>query len=89
MRRTGADPTEPISRADSLHFRFGEDLIDLFTRKNVGLVGATQPSIAGTYLLINNGKAGRNNSADLLINISGYAGELPGLGAIAVNSVFA
>jgi len=126
----------PITAPDHItDFRFGEDLIDLFTNKNVALaapdafsraadnssatsmaalaaavfsdadgnqpgrqplqanaaalVVATQPSIAGTYLLINNGKAGRNNSADLLINISGYAGELPGLGAIAVNSVFA
>ena len=53
------------------------------------LVVATKSSIKGTYLFINDGSAARSNSTDLLINLTGYAGTLPGLGVIPVGSVFA
>jgi hypothetical protein len=53
------------------------------------LVVATRSPIAGTYLFINDGNAGRNNTNDLLFNITGYSGTLPGLGVIPVGSVFA
>jgi len=52
------------------------------------LVVATKAPIAGTYLFINDGNAARNNSNDLLINLTGFSGGLPGLGVIPVNSVF-
>ncbi|MEB3195130.1 MAG: bluetail domain-containing putative surface protein [Cyanobacteriota bacterium] len=52
------------------------------------LVVATNPVIAGTYLFINDGNAARSNSNDLLINISGHSGALPGLGVIPVGSFF-
>ena len=52
------------------------------------VVVATQTAIAGTYLFINDGNAARNNSNDLLINIRGFSGGLPGLGGISVNSFF-
>jgi Ca2+-binding RTX toxin-like protein len=52
------------------------------------LVQATNTGIAGTYLFINDGMAGFQATNDLLINITGSTGTLPGLGAIAVNSFF-
>jgi hypothetical protein len=52
-------------------------------------VVATKSSIRGTYLFINDGSAARSNSTDLLINLTGYSGALPGLGVIPVSSVFA
>jgi 2',3'-cyclic-nucleotide 2'-phosphodiesterase (5'-nucleotidase family) len=53
------------------------------------LVVATRAPIAGTYLFINDGNASRNNSNDLLINLTGFSGTLPGLGVIPVGTVFA
>ena len=52
------------------------------------LVVATRSPIQGTYLFINDGSAARNNSQDLLINLTGFSGTLPALGQIPVNSVF-
>ncbi|MFM7514035.1 MAG: bluetail domain-containing putative surface protein, partial [Cyanobium sp.] len=53
------------------------------------LVRSTNAAIAGTYLLINDGTAGRSLTADLLIDITGYSGTLPALGVRPVESVFA
>jgi hypothetical protein len=53
------------------------------------VVVATRAPIAGTYLFINDGNAARSNSNDLLINITGFSGVLPGLGVIPVSSFFA
>jgi Ca2+-binding RTX toxin-like protein len=53
------------------------------------LVQVTTSGIAGTYVIINDGAAGFQSANDLVINISGYTGTLPGLGAIAVNTFFA
>lgn len=52
------------------------------------LVVATNPAIAGTYVLINDATAGRSESADLLIKLSGFSGALPALGSIAPASLF-
>jgi 2',3'-cyclic-nucleotide 2'-phosphodiesterase (5'-nucleotidase family) len=52
------------------------------------LVRATNRAIAGTYLLINDKNAALNTRNDLMINITGYAGRLPGLGSMAVDAVF-
>jgi Ca2+-binding RTX toxin-like protein len=52
------------------------------------VVQVTSGGIAGTYLAINDGTAGFQANSDLLINITGYSGTLPGMGSIAVNSVF-
>jgi len=53
------------------------------------LVVATRAPIAGTYLFINDGNAARSSSNDLLINITGHSGGLPGLGVIPVGTFFA
>jgi C1A family cysteine protease len=52
------------------------------------LVQATNPAIAGTYLLINNTTAGRSTTEDLLVNLSGFTGTLPSLGVIDPARVF-
>jgi ELWxxDGT repeat protein len=52
------------------------------------LVRSTNAAIAGTYLLINDGTAGRSFTADLMVNITGYSGTLPALGVRPVGSVF-
>ncbi|MEB3317097.1 MAG: bluetail domain-containing putative surface protein [Cyanobacteriota bacterium] len=57
--------------------------------KAAALVRATQPAIAGTYLLINDNAGALNTSNDLLINLSGHSGTIPAIGAIAINRVFA
>lgn len=53
------------------------------------LVVASKAAITGTYLFINDGNASRSNSSDLLINITGHSGVLPGLGGIPVGVFFA
>ena len=52
------------------------------------LVQSTNASIPSTYLLINNGNAGRSLTGDLLIDITGFSGPLPDLGFQPVGSVF-
>jgi alpha-tubulin suppressor-like RCC1 family protein len=52
------------------------------------LVRSTNAAIAGTYLLINNGNAGRSLTADLMVNITGFSGTLPALGVRPVGTVF-
>ena len=55
---------------------------------SAALVEVTTASIAGTYLVINDGVAGFQSSNDLLVNITGSSGTLPALGTIAVSSFF-
>jgi methionine-rich copper-binding protein CopC len=55
---------------------------------SAALVVATTCSIAGTYLVINDGTAGFQASNDLVINLTGYTGTLPPLGNITVSSFF-
>jgi Ca2+-binding RTX toxin-like protein len=55
---------------------------------SAALVVATTCSIAGTYLVINDGTAGFQASNDLVINLRGYTGTLPPLGNITVSSFF-
>jgi Ca2+-binding RTX toxin-like protein len=57
-------------------------------RREAAAVVSTNAQIAGTYLLINNGKAGINLRNDLLIDVSGFSGDLPGLGRIDPALVF-
>ncbi|MFM7572195.1 MAG: bluetail domain-containing putative surface protein [Snowella sp.] len=59
---------------------------------SAALVQVTTAGIAGTYLVINNGTAGFQNSIlggnnDSVVNITGVVG-LPALGTISVNSFF-
>jgi hypothetical protein len=56
---------------------------------SAALFKVTTSGIAGTYLIINDGTGGFQSSNDLLVNITGYSGTLPALGAISVNSFFA
>jgi Ca2+-binding RTX toxin-like protein len=53
------------------------------------LVRATNPAIAGTYLLINDSTAALSTSNDLLIHLTGHSGTLPAIGIISASSVFA
>jgi methionine-rich copper-binding protein CopC len=55
---------------------------------SAALVVATTGSIAGTYLVINDGTAGFQASNDLVIDLTGYTGTLPPLGNITVSSFF-
>ena len=55
---------------------------------SAAIVRSTNPTIAGTYLLINNPNTNFNSEGDLVINITGFRGTLPALGSIAVNTVF-
>jgi Ca2+-binding RTX toxin-like protein len=52
------------------------------------LVRASHPAIAGTYLLVNDGRSRFNPGNDLMVDISGASGQLPALGRIAVDAVF-
>ena len=52
------------------------------------LVVATAPTLAGTYLVINDRVAGFQSGIDLVVNISGNTGSLPPLGSIPVNTWF-
>ncbi|MEB3318659.1 MAG: choice-of-anchor Q domain-containing protein [Cyanobacteriota bacterium] len=52
------------------------------------LVVATQPAIAGTYLLANDATAGLDLSNDLMINITGVIGRLPAFGAFVPSTFF-
>jgi Ca2+-binding RTX toxin-like protein len=58
-------------------------------RRSAALVRATNDEIAGTYLLINNNKAGLKPGKDLMVNITGFNGDLPELGRIDSGLVFA
>jgi Ca2+-binding RTX toxin-like protein len=55
---------------------------------SAALVMATAGSIAGTYLVVNDGTAGFQTSNDLVVNLTGYTGTLPALGNQAVSSCF-
>ena len=63
--------------------------IQVLTANGAGLVQATNPAIAGTYLLINNATAGRSDQEDLLIKLGGSLPGLPPVGMVAVGTVFA
>jgi Ca2+-binding RTX toxin-like protein len=51
------------------------------------IVVATGAGVAGTYLIVDDGINGLSSN-DLVINITGYSGNLPALGAISVPSFF-
>jgi hypothetical protein len=53
------------------------------------LVVATAPTLAGTYLVINDGVAGFQSGIDLVVNITGKTGSLPAPGTIPVSTWFA
>jgi serralysin len=56
---------------------------------SAALVVATASAIAGTYLIINDATNGFQSTTDLLINLTGYSGSLPGLGSITPSTWFA
>ncbi|WP_293363464.1 Ig-like domain-containing protein, partial [Microcoleus sp. CAWBG52] len=55
---------------------------------SAALVTVTTASIAGTYLVINDGTAGFQAGNDLVINLTGSTGTLPALGSIPVTNFF-
>ncbi|WP_353737615.1 calcium-binding protein [Microcystis sp. M049S2] len=57
---------------------------------SAALVQVTAGAIAGTYLLVNDSTAALSSTNDLLVNITGFSGTLPGFGNITpVSSFFA
>ncbi|BDT16413.1 calcium-binding protein [Arthrospira platensis NCB002] len=52
------------------------------------LVRATNADIRGTYLVINDNVPGFQPQNDLVINITGYTGDLPGFGEIPLEDFF-
>ena len=59
-----------------------------FGINSAALVRINSGAIAGTYLFVNDSTAGFQSNSDLLVNLSGYTGNLPALGNIAVSSFF-
>ena len=55
---------------------------------SAALVQVTSGVIAGTYLFINDSTATLSSTNDLLVNITGFSGTLPGFGSIPVSSFF-
>ncbi|BAI90117.1 SBBP repeat-containing protein [Arthrospira platensis NCB002] len=55
---------------------------------SAALVRATHGDIRGTYLVINDNVPGFQPRNDLVINITGYTGDLPGFGEIPVEDFF-
>lgn len=55
---------------------------------SAALVVSTTAGIGGTYLVVNDDVSGFDSSTDLVINMTGYSGTLPGLGIIPVTSLF-
>ena len=55
---------------------------------SAALVVASASAIAGTYLVINDGVAGFQAATDLVINLTGHTGTLPGLGTITASTWF-
>jgi len=55
---------------------------------SAALVQVTSGVIAGTYLLINDSTATLSSTNDLLVNITGFSGTLPGFGNITPVSSF-
>ncbi|MFM7406331.1 MAG: bluetail domain-containing putative surface protein, partial [Cuspidothrix sp.] len=55
---------------------------------SAALVNVTTAGIAGTYLVINDSIPAFQSHRDLVVNLTGYIGTLPGLGSINVSSFF-
>jgi Ca2+-binding RTX toxin-like protein len=55
---------------------------------SAALVVATNPAIAGTYVLINDATATLSTSSDTLINITGFQGDLPAFGSFTSSLLF-
>jgi ELWxxDGT repeat protein len=56
--------------------------------RSAALVVASSLTPTATYLVINDAVAGFQASTDLIIDITGHTGNLPGLGTISVNQWF-
>jgi ELWxxDGT repeat protein len=52
------------------------------------LVRSTNAAIAGTYLVVNNGVAGRSDLDDLMIKLTGTMAVLPAIGSLVPGTVF-
>ncbi|MEB3271931.1 MAG: Calx-beta domain-containing protein [Synechococcus sp.] len=58
------------------------------TARGAALVVATDPAIAGTYLVINDASLGFQSATDLILNLTVVAGALPAVGLIPTSSWF-
>ena len=58
-------------------------------RREAAVVRATGEELRGTYLLVNDNRRPLNPGRDLLIEITGFNGRLPGVGTIDPSAVFA
>lgn len=82
--RTLADLTKALF-ADANGALAGQQALGI---NSAVLVSSTNAAIAGTYILVNNGIAGRSTNDDLLIRLGQFSGTLPALGTIPPGTVF-
>ncbi|HIK10546.1 MAG TPA: Ig-like domain-containing protein [Oscillatoriaceae cyanobacterium M33_DOE_052] len=94
-------PTSFSRAANNAATTLATALTQVFTDANGALAGnqalglnsaalfvATNSGIAGTYLVVNDATAGFQSDNDLVVNITGYTGTLPAMGAITPGSFF-
>ena len=55
---------------------------------SAAIVQVSTPGISGTYLIVNDNDSSFSPFDDLMINITGYQGNLPGVGSISVSDFF-
>ncbi|MFM5892793.1 MAG: bluetail domain-containing putative surface protein [Dolichospermum sp.] len=55
---------------------------------SAAIVQVSTPGISGTYLIVNDNDSSFSPFDDLMINITGYQGNLPGVGSISVSNFF-
>ena len=55
---------------------------------SAALMVISTASIAGTYLVVNDGVAGFQSNTDLVVNLTGYTGTIPNFGTIPVTNFF-
>jgi hypothetical protein len=64
----------------------------LLAANSASLINVSGGSIAGTYLVVNDPTAAFSATSDLVINLTGYSGTLPGTttgtAGLSVSSVF-
>jgi hypothetical protein len=104
LTNAGADTSAPIKFAravDSTANNLSDVVLQAFADANGNapgnqklgvneavLIRGTNASIAGTYLVVNNSTPGFQPGLDIVINLTGYSGSLPGLGVINVSDFF-
>jgi hypothetical protein len=55
---------------------------------SAAIVQVSTPGISGTYLIVNDNNSSFSPFDDIMVNITGYQGNLPGVGSISVSDFF-